>query len=100
MSATAAEVKQFRSSLSKLGDIYVNEALAVAHLPHSSVVGCAVTQRACGEGINDVNFILALVVFVSDRIRCFSLNVQYSDCNYIPVCKKKCNEKLNKLKSD
>jgi hypothetical protein len=41
-------VKQFRASLSKLGDVYVNDAFGTAHRPHSSMVGCQLPQRAAG----------------------------------------------------
>jgi phosphoglycerate kinase len=41
-------VEQFRASLSKLGDIYVNDAFGTAHRAHSSMVGCALPQRAAG----------------------------------------------------
>jgi len=42
------DVKKFRASLSKLGDIYVNDAFGTAHRPHSSMVGCQLPQRAAG----------------------------------------------------
>src|SRR5437867_6813430 len=38
----------FRASLSKLGDVYVNDAFGTAHRPHSSVVGVQLPQRAAG----------------------------------------------------
>jgi phosphoglycerate kinase len=41
-------VEQFRASLSKLGDVYVNDAFGTAHRAHSSMVGCALSQRAAG----------------------------------------------------
>lgn len=41
-------VEQFRASLSKLGDVYVNDAFGTAHRAHSSMVGCALPQRAAG----------------------------------------------------
>jgi phosphoglycerate kinase len=37
--ATDEEVKAFRASLSKLGDVFVNDAFGTAHRAHSSVVG-------------------------------------------------------------
>ncbi len=41
-------VEAFRASLSKLGDVYVNDAFGTAHRPHSSVVGVKLPQRAAG----------------------------------------------------
>jgi phosphoglycerate kinase len=41
-------VEAFRASLSKLGDVYVNDAFGTAHRPHSSVVGVLLPQRAAG----------------------------------------------------
>jgi len=41
-------VDAFRASLSKLGDVYVNDAFGTAHRPHSSVVGVQLKQRAAG----------------------------------------------------
>lgn len=41
-------MKQFRASLSKLGDVYINDAFGTAHRAHSSMVGCQLPQRAAG----------------------------------------------------
>ena len=41
-------VAAFRASLSKLGDIYVNDAFGTAHRAHSSVVGVALPIKAAG----------------------------------------------------
>ncbi len=38
----------FRASLSKLGDIFVNDAFGTAHRAHSSMVGVALPQKAAG----------------------------------------------------
>ena len=46
--ADKARVEQFRSSLSKLGDVYVNDAFGTAHRAHSSMVGCQLAQRCAG----------------------------------------------------
>lgn len=41
-------VDKFRASLSKLGDVYINDAFGTAHRAHSSVVGVKLEQRAAG----------------------------------------------------
>lgn len=41
-------VEQFRAGLTKLGDVYVNDAFGSAHRAHSSVVGVNLPQRASG----------------------------------------------------
>ncbi len=41
-------VKTFRASLSKLGDVYVNDAFGTAHRDHSSMTGVSLPQRAAG----------------------------------------------------
>jgi len=46
--ADAGKVKEFRASLTKLGDIYVNDAFGTAHRAHSSMVGVKLSQRASG----------------------------------------------------
>ncbi len=41
-------VEAFRSSLTKLGDVYVNDAFGTAHRAHSSMIGVDLPQRAAG----------------------------------------------------
>ena len=42
------QIRAFRDSLSKLGDVYINDAFGTAHRPHSSMVGVALPVRAAG----------------------------------------------------
>ncbi|XP_074040405.1 phosphoglycerate kinase [Leptinotarsa decemlineata] len=42
------KVKEFRESLRKLGDVYVNDAFGTAHRAHSSMMGEGFEQRASG----------------------------------------------------
>jgi phosphoglycerate kinase len=41
-------VEAFRSSLSRLGDVYVNDAFGTAHRAHSSIVGVNLPHKAAG----------------------------------------------------
>lgn len=42
------KVAEFRQNLTKLGEIYVNDAFGTAHRAHSSMVGINLLQRASG----------------------------------------------------
>lgn len=46
--ADPAKVKEFRESLRKLGDVYVNDAFGTAHRAHSSMLGEGFEKRAAG----------------------------------------------------
>jgi len=48
LKADPAKEAAFRASLSKLGDVYVNDAFGTAHRAHSSVVGVSLKDKAAG----------------------------------------------------
>ena len=48
LKADPAKEAAFRSSLSRLGDVFVNDAFGTAHRAHSSMVGVALKDKAAG----------------------------------------------------
>ena len=52
ITADPKKVEEFRASLSKLGDIFVNDAFGTAHRAHSSMVGVQLEKRAAGLLLN------------------------------------------------
>ena len=46
--ADPTKVAEFRASLTKLADVYVNDAFGTAHRDHSSMTGVQLPQRASG----------------------------------------------------
>ncbi|CAG8569400.1 9320_t:CDS:2, partial [Acaulospora colombiana] len=46
--ADPEKVAEFRQSLTKLGDVYVNDAFGTAHRAHSSIVGINLPLRVAG----------------------------------------------------
>lgn len=46
--ADKTKVEEFRKSLTKLADVYINDAFGTAHRAHSSMVGVNLDQRASG----------------------------------------------------
>jgi phosphoglycerate kinase len=48
LTADKAKVAEFRANLTKLGDVYVNDAFGTAHRDHSSVSGIGLPLRAAG----------------------------------------------------
>lgn len=45
---TNKEVQSFRTSLTQLGDVYINDAFGTAHRAHSSMVGVTLPIKAGG----------------------------------------------------
>ena len=48
VTAEPAKVAVFRASLTRLGDVFVNDAFGTAHRAHSSMVGVDLPQKAAG----------------------------------------------------
>ena len=63
--ADNAAVAEFRASLSKLGDVYVNDAFGTAHRAHSSMVGADLPIKAAGFLMEKVSASLPFLRFLS-----------------------------------
>ena len=50
--ADPEKVKAFRASLTRLADVYINDAFGTAHRDHSSMTGVQLPQRAAGYLMN------------------------------------------------
>jgi phosphoglycerate kinase len=48
INADPQKVASFREGLTRLGDVYINDAFGTAHRAHSSMVGIRLPQRAAG----------------------------------------------------
>jgi phosphoglycerate kinase len=46
--ASKDQIAAFKASLTKLGDVYINDAFGTAHRAHASMVGVQLPQRAAG----------------------------------------------------
>ncbi|KAJ1565846.1 phosphoglycerate kinase [Nowakowskiella sp. JEL0078] len=46
--ASKDDVEKFRASLTRLGDVFINDAFGTAHRAHSSMVGVQLPERAAG----------------------------------------------------
>ena len=57
------QIKAFRESLSRLGDVYINDAFGTAHRAHSSMVGVDLPTRAAGFLMGqELRFLLGTVL--------------------------------------
>ncbi|KXU37355.1 phosphoglycerate kinase [Cephaloticoccus primus] len=63
LKADPAAVAAFRASLTRLGDVFINDAFGTAHRAHSSMVGVALAEKAAGflmeAELNAFNKVLA-----------------------------------------
>ena len=50
--ASPDDVKAFRASLTRLADVYINDAFGTAHRDHSSMTGVQLPERAAGYLMN------------------------------------------------
>lgn len=61
------EVAQFRSTLTQLGDVYVNDAFGTSHRAHSSVVGVNLPDKVAGFLVEKELAAFAKVLDAPDR---------------------------------
>ena len=52
LKANPEDVKAFRASLTRLADVYINDAFGTAHRDHSSMTGVQLPERAAGYLMN------------------------------------------------
>jgi hypothetical protein len=52
LKASPEDVKAFRASLTRLADVYINDAFGTAHRDHSSMTGVQLPERAAGYLMN------------------------------------------------
>ncbi|MCM8595877.1 phosphoglycerate kinase [Accumulibacter sp.] len=52
LKAAPEEIKAFRASLTRLADVYINDAFGTAHRDHSSMTGVQLPERASGYLMN------------------------------------------------
>uniref|UniRef100_A0A2K6B6H4 Phosphoglycerate kinase n=1 Tax=Macaca nemestrina TaxID=9545 RepID=A0A2K6B6H4_MACNE len=63
-----AKIEAFRASLSKLGDVYVNDAFSTAHRAHSSMVGVNLPQKAGANVADRIHLISNMLDKVNEMI--------------------------------
>lgn len=56
LKAEPDKIEAFRAVLSRLGDVYVNDAFSTAHGAHSSTVGVNLPQKASGFLMKELDY--------------------------------------------